>query len=104
MIFGGFRGLGADRSRHHAVFAVFATLSVFCLFGFLGGLPVRGRPLFLWDSAVIFYFVGVLACFAGCAWSGLRYEDTVTRCGAIAFAALPLLLALAVAARSFGYW
>jgi hypothetical protein len=108
MIFGGFRGLGADRSRHHMVYALFVTLSVFCLlgfmFGFLDGLPELGRPLFLWDLARILYFLGALTGFAVCILAALKYEDSETRIGAIGFAALPLFVVLVVAGRSFGLW
>jgi hypothetical protein len=102
MIFGRFKGLGADRSRHHALYALFATLCVFFLFGFLGGLPELGRPRFQWDFARILYFIGELVCFAGCVWSAVKYEDADTRYGAIGFAALPLFVVLAVSAHSIG--
>lgn len=104
MIFGGFKGLGADRSLHHTIYALFATLSVICLFGFMGGLLEPGRPLFLWDFARVLYFAGALIGFAVCVAAALKYENAQARVGAIGFAALPLLVVLIVAGRSFGFW
>jgi len=107
MIFGEIKGLGADRSWHHAGYVLFLIICVVSLVGVMSGYhnePANGLDPYRWDLKRVIYFLAEFVAFAGGVWCASKYREADMRLGAILFLAGPPILVLAGSARMVGFW